>query len=144
MQVFITISNVGIMINADVNANKWLIKVYVNKEFIWNPSNRECECDKLCDDGEYLDYVNCKSRKRLVDKLVEECSEIVDEVKITEITSFEHKNNCKYSYTIYIILIVIIFTVYIGTGTYCAYCKYMNYSKKTVPKYDYVYQASNY
>ena len=80
MQVFITISNVGIMINADVNANKWLIKVYVNKRFIWNPSNRECECDKLCDDGEYLDYVNCKSRKRLVDKLVEECSEIIDEV----------------------------------------------------------------
>ena len=37
--------------------------------FIWNPSNCECECDKSCDVGEYLDYENCKWRKKLVDKL---------------------------------------------------------------------------
>ena len=49
-----------------------------DKEFIWNPSNCECECDKLCDVGEYLDYKNCKCRKRLIDKLVEECSENID------------------------------------------------------------------
>ena len=36
------------------------------------------ECDKFCDVGEYLHYKNCKCRKRLVDKLVEECSENVD------------------------------------------------------------------
>ena len=28
--------------------------------FIWNPSVRECECDKSCDAGEYLNYENCK------------------------------------------------------------------------------------
>ena len=39
----------------------------------------ECECDKSCDVGEYLDYKNCKYRKRKVDKLVEECSENNDE-----------------------------------------------------------------
>ena len=55
-------------------------KVICDKGFLWNPSNYECECDKLCDAGEYLDYVNYKGRKRLVDKLVEECSEIIDEV----------------------------------------------------------------
>ena len=27
------------------------------------------------DFGEYLDYENCKARKKLVDKLVEECTE---------------------------------------------------------------------
>ena len=46
-----------------------------------NPSNSECECDKLCDTGKYLDYKNCKFRKKLVDKLVEECSENIDEMK---------------------------------------------------------------
>ena len=45
---------------------------------IWNPSNCECECDKSCDIGEYLDYKNCKCRKRIIDKLVEECSENID------------------------------------------------------------------
>ena len=37
--------------------------------YIWNPSNCECECDKSCDIGEYLDYKNCKCRKKLVDIL---------------------------------------------------------------------------
>ena len=41
-----------------------------NKEYICNPSNCKCECDKLCDIGKYLDYENCKRRKRLVHKLI--------------------------------------------------------------------------
>ena len=49
-----------------------------DKGFIWNPSNRECECDKSCDVGEYLDYINCKYRKKITDKLVEECSKNID------------------------------------------------------------------
>ena len=61
----VTINTGVIMINADVNAKSWL------KGFIWNPSNCECECDKSCDVGEYLDYENSKCRKRLVHKLVD-------------------------------------------------------------------------
>ena len=49
-----------------------------DKGYAWNPSNCECECDKSCDFGEYLDYENCKCRKRLVDKLVEECDENIE------------------------------------------------------------------
>ena len=49
-----------------------------DKRFIWNPSNCECECDKLCDAGEYLDYKICKCRKKLIDRLVEKCSENFD------------------------------------------------------------------
>ena len=49
-----------------------------DNESIWNPSNCECECDKSCEIGEYLDYKNCKCRKILVDKLVEEYSENTD------------------------------------------------------------------
>ena len=53
-----------------------------DKGFNWNHSNCECECDKSCDAGEYLDYKNCKLRKRLVDKLFEECSENIDEKEL--------------------------------------------------------------
>ena len=38
-----------------------------DKGYIWNPSNCACECDKSCDASEYLDYENCKCRKRLVE-----------------------------------------------------------------------------
>ena len=48
-----------------------------DKGFIWNPSNCECECDKACGVGEYLDYENCKCRKKLVSPLIEECTETV-------------------------------------------------------------------
>ena len=58
----------------------------VNKGFIWNPSNFECECDKSCGVGQYLDYENCKCRKKLLDKLTEECTETDDEVKLERIT----------------------------------------------------------
>ena len=53
-----------------------------DKGFIWNPSNCDCECDKSFV-GEYLDYKNCKCRKKLVDKLVEESAENIDEMKMT-------------------------------------------------------------
>ena len=52
-----------------------------DKVFVWNPSNCERECGKSCDTGEYLDYENCKCRKKLVDKLVEECTESTDKSK---------------------------------------------------------------
>ena len=98
-----------------------------DERFIWNPSNCECECDKLCDIGEYLDYVNCNCRKRLVDKLVEECTENVEEAKVTRITLFEHKNKCKSSCTIYVVLISIVFIICIGICYYFVYYKYMNH-----------------
>ena len=69
-----------------------------NKGFNWNPSNFECECDKSCDVGEYLHYKNCKCRNRLVDKLVEECSENIDETELhpTEL----HPNKMIYNSTL--------------------------------------------
>ena len=81
-----------------------------DKGFIWNPSNCECECGKACDVGEYLDYENCKCRKKFVDKLVEECTENVKEVKIagttlTECNSVENIHECS-SCTLYIDCVV--------------------------------------
>ena len=63
------------------NKNKCECKELIDKEvcdkgFIRNPSNCECECDKACDIGEYLDYENCKCRKKIIDKLVDKFTEI--------------------------------------------------------------------
>ena len=114
-----------------------------DKGYAWNPSNCECECDKSCGLGEYLDYENCKCKKRLVDKLVEECNENIDEAKLTEVALFEHVNESVCSYTVCIILGVIALTIRIGIGAYFTY-KYINRNKENVSKYDYVYQTKNY
>ena len=102
--------------------------------FIWNPSNCECECDKSCDIGEYLDYENCKyKKKKSVAKLVEECTETVEEVKLAKITSTEDENKLKCSScTLYIILILILFTINFGIGSYFAYFYW--YLKKDVSR----------
>ena len=96
-----------------------------DKGFIWNPSNGECECYKSCDFSEYLDYKNCKCKKKIVDKLVErgfagECTENIDQVKITRMDLFEHENECVSSYTISVVLAVIVLTINIGIR--CSFC----------------------
>ena len=113
-----------------------------DKGYAWNPSNSECECDKSCDVGEYLDYQNCNCRERLVDQLIEECSENVDEAKLAGATLFEHENECVCFYTVFIALAVIALTVSIGIGAYFTY-KDIKRNKENVSVYDYVYQTKN-
>ena len=71
----------------------------------------------------------------MVDKLVHECTENVEEVKLAKITLAEdeniYKNKCS-SFTLNIVLFSIIFTISIGIGTYFVYDKYMNPSKNFV------------
>ena len=66
-----------------------------DKWFIWNPSNCECECDKSCDIGEYLAI-----RKKILDKLVDECNETIDE----EVETIDNNKNKCDSCIVYIVL----------------------------------------
>ena len=121
---------------------EFIDKGICDEGFIWKPSNCECKCDKSCGVGEYLDYEKCICRKKLVDKLVEECTENVEEVKLAKITLAEDeiKHKCS-SCTLYIVLFSIIFTTNFGIGT-CFVCnKYMNCDKQTGAKYDFFYQT---
>ena len=111
-----------------------------DKGYAWNPSNCEWECDKSCDVAEYLDYEKCKCRKRLVDKLVDECDENIEETSLVKINS----TKCKYnSCMLYTVLFSIFFTIKVGIATYFVYYKYINCNKENVSVYDYVYYTKN-
>ena len=88
-----------------------IVKGICNKGYIWNPSNCKCECDKSCDSGKYLDYENCKCRKKLIGKLIEACNENIEETSLIKINSTKWKSN---SCIIYIVLFSIHFTINIG------------------------------
>ena len=76
--------------------------------FIWDPSNCDCNCDKSCDVGEYLDCKKFKCRNKFVDKLVEEYSESIDENElIYNGTLNDYKNVCN-SCAIYFILTLVV------------------------------------
>ena len=77
-----------------------------------------CEGDKSCDIGENLDYENCKCRKKLIDKLLEECTKTVEEVKITG--ENKHEYECS-SCIVYIVLFLLSFAINIGIGIYFVY-----------------------
>ena len=92
-----------------------------DKGFIWNSSNCEYEWDKSCNVGEYLDCENCKCWKQIDNKLVEECTQNIDEVKLAKITLAEHGNMCKCSCTLHIELFSVFLTKNIGIGTSFVY-----------------------
>ena len=109
MQVFVIINNVEKKINADIKAKNWLKKAVVKKGlFIF-----------------ILDYENCKCGKKLFDKLVEECTEKVDKIKLVQRTLAEYENMCKCSFTLYIALFSVLLTISIRIGTIFVYWKYM-------------------
>ena len=86
----------------------------------------------------WWDYETCECRKKLVDKLVVECTDNIDEVKIAEVTLTKNMRKCS-SCILHIVLFSIVFTINVGICTYFVYNKYMN-----AFWYDYVYQATNY
>ena len=110
---------------------KLIDKGVCDKGFVWNPINCECKCYKSCDFSEYLDYKNCKCKKRLADKLTEECTENIEETRLGELTSDKNENKLKCSScTLYIVLFSIFFTINVGIGSYFL-CFYW-YLKKDV------------
>ena len=61
--------------------NKILIinKINCDKGYSCNPSICECECVKSCNIGEYLDYKSCTCKKSITDKLIDECTNTIEE-----------------------------------------------------------------
>ena len=108
-----------------------------NKGYVWNPSNCDCECDKSCSTGEHLDYWSisryCKCRKKLVDQLVEECTENINETKLIKVTvENENKDSCR-SYVVYKVLFIIFFMINIVIIIYFVYHVYVNRIKYNLP-----------
>ena len=59
-------------------------------------------------------------QKKLVDKLIDECTETIEEVKLAKITVTENENkysSCK----VYIVLMIVVFTIFIGITIYFIY-----------------------
>ena len=50
--------------------------------YTWNPSTCECHCDKWCKPRQYLDHKNCVCKNKLVGRLIEECTSVINETMI--------------------------------------------------------------
>ena len=92
-----------------------------DKGFSWNPSNCDCECHKLCGIGEYLDNKSCVCKINLVDKLVEECTSVIEENKIYSGTlNVTSSNDCA-SGTLYVVLFAVFLLLCLITSSIFVY-----------------------
>ena len=62
------------------------------------------------------------AEKKLVDQLVDECTETTEEVKLAKITIAEKERENKYSSCrVYIVLMIVVFTIFTGITTHFVY-----------------------
>ena len=86
-------------------------KLICDKGYIWNPSTCTCECDKYCGTEQYLDYDNWVCRKKLIDYLIEDCTNIVNmEIKKNN----DDNNNTSAYFILFIIFLVLCVLLIIG------------------------------
>ena len=72
-----------------------------DKGYTWNPSTCECQCDTWCKPGQYLDHKNCFCKNKLIGRLIEECTSVINESMINN-----NKDNITNNNT-YLILFII-------------------------------------
>ena len=52
------------------------------KGYTWNPSTCECQCDTWCKPDQYLDHKNCVCKNKLIDRLIEVCTSVINKTMI--------------------------------------------------------------
>ena len=67
-----------------------------DKGYIFNPSDCKCDCDKSCNTSQYLVYLDCKCKNKIIDLIVEKCTEYDDDkTKLVNITVTKTDNKTK-------------------------------------------------
>ena len=104
------------------------------KGYAWNPSACECQCDIWCKPGQFLDHKNCICKNKLVGRIIEECTSIINETMINNRDNIDNDN------TVWNIFIGL-FSVLIFTGVVCfcvlIYFKWIKFKKLFKNKYTY-------
>ena len=62
------------------------------KGYTWNPSTCECQFDMWCKTGQYLDYKNCICKSKLIGRIIEECTSIINETMIINKDNIDDNN----------------------------------------------------
>ena len=95
---------------------------------MWNPSTCDCECNKVCETGEYLDIKNCLCLKILIGTLVLECDDVILNKPQLMIKKVEYaESNC------FIQTISLILTCFLLLAITCFSC-YFYYTRDWIKK----------
>ena len=80
------------------------------KGYTWNPSTCECQCDAWCKQEQYLDHKNCICKNKLIGRVIEEWTSVINETMINNNKDNKTNNN---TYLILFIIFLIGFIVFL-------------------------------
>ena len=66
-----------------------------NKGYMWNTSICECQCDMWCRREQYLDHKNWICKNKLIGRLIEVCTSIINETMINNKDSINNNNTLR-------------------------------------------------
>ena len=102
-----------------------------DKGYTWNPSTCECQCDMWCKTGQYLDHKNCVCNNKLIGRLIEECTSVINE---TMINNKDNIDNCNTIRNVFIVLFSVVVLIVIICFCVFAYFRWFK-GKKIFKKY---------
>ena len=80
-----------------------------DKGYTWNPGTCECQCDMWCKPGQYIDHKNCACKNKLIGRVIEECTSVINETMINNKDNITNNN----AYLILFIVFLIGFIVFL-------------------------------
>ena len=100
--------------------------------YMWNPSTCECQCDMWCEPGQYLDYKNCLCKNKLIGRVIEECTNVINETMMNNKDNITNDNT-----TTYIFIGLFSVLLFVGIVCFCvfAYFKWIKGKKLFKNKY---------
>ena len=111
-----------------------------NNKQIWNSDTCRCDCNEdfagiisWCKSGQYLEHKNCVCKNKLIGRLIEECTCVINETMINNKDNITNNNNN--TYLILFIVFLIGFIVFL-IGFIYYYCR-NNANKKKLR--DFIY-----
>ena len=63
-----------------------------DKGYMWNPSTCESQFDTWCKPGQDLDHKNCICKNKLIGRVIEECTSIINEIMINNKDNIDNNN----------------------------------------------------
>ena len=103
------------------------------KGYTWNPSTYECQYDMWCKSGQYLDQKNCVCKNKLIGRVIEECTSIINETMMNN-DNFNDNNTTWFNAITYVFIVLFLIALVICFCVFayfkCFKGKYTNNNNK--------------
>ena len=102
-----------------------------DKGYTWNPSTCECQCDMWCKPGQYLDHKNFICKNKLIGRVIEECTSVINATMINNKDNIDNYNTIAYVFIgLFSVLLII------GIVCFCVFAYFRWFKvKKLFKKY---------